>query len=75
MRNFNFFVFFDLYGFENGAERYRHALGLLEAERNLGYSFDRLLSDAGATQEDWEDLQRTKDDAAILLSIEHEPVG
>ena len=68
-------VFFDLYGFENGAERYRHALGLLEAERKLGCSFDRLLSDAGATYEDWDDLRRTKADAAILLSLEHEPVG
>ena len=68
-------VFFDLYGFENGAERYLQALGLIEHERTRGYPMDWLLSATNATQEEWDDLQRVKDDAAILLSIEHEPVG
>lgn len=64
-------VFFKLYGFEEGLDRYIQALGLIEHERTRGYPIDRLLSAAGATREDFEYLQKVKDDAAILLSIDH----
>jgi hypothetical protein len=68
-------VFFKLYGFEEGLERYIAALGLIQHDRTRGYTMDRLLSDAGATQKDFDDLQKIKDDAAILLSIDHNDMG
>ncbi len=64
-------VFFKLYGFEQGFDRYVQALGLIAHEQSRGYSMDRLLSAVGATQEEWDDLQKVKDDAAILLSVDH----
>jgi hypothetical protein len=64
-------VFFELYGVDKGLHRYIAALGLIEHERTRGYPMDWLLSATDATQEDWDDLQQVKDDAAILLSVEH----
>ena len=64
-------VFFKLYGFDQGLDRYLQALGLIVHDQTRGYPMDRLLSASGATQEEWDDLQQAKDDAAILLSIDH----
>ena len=64
-------VFFKLYGFEKGMDRYIQAIGLIEHERTTGYPMDWLLAATNAAQEDWDELQQAKDDAAILLSVDH----